>query len=455
MVPFVCKVIETSRHSTIFKLPDPWVNAIIRLLAEINNKENLKLGLRFEIEVLCKALTLDLSEIKPTDLLKFHKQYTGPNNFDFNPPPTPPPSEEPPFNQLASYLVIQPHIPLFSQKPQLARFIPIAIDKAIKEIITPVVERSVNIASITTREIATKDFATEPDENKMRNAAQLMVQNLAGSLAMVTCKEPLRVAIANNLRSVFTAQIGESPNIEFAVQAITNDNLDLASSLIEKAATEKAIKETTEHLAAAFLQRKSHRESRQNKVFFDINVKFPSALPEFLRPQVGGLTPNQLHVYEDFGLSLQKDTLSPEDKEIAAPPIKTPAREETGLTLQHVIERFGVIFQKIDTAIHPLLKHNLTMSQLPQDHEIFKLIKSIPAIISQCSERNAPAQFAANIIRRLFRHELPPIYLEIQLVILEAIIDLDKKLLKDIVNWLAVNFSLNTFNWILAKIHRY
>jgi len=46
-----------------------------------------------------------------------------------------------------------------------------------------VVERSVTIACITTKAIVTKDFAMEADENKMRKAAQLMVANLAGSLA--------------------------------------------------------------------------------------------------------------------------------------------------------------------------------------------------------------------------------------------------------------------------------
>jgi CCR4-NOT transcription complex subunit 1 len=38
----------------------------------------------------------------------------------------------------------------------------------------------------------------------MRKAAHLMVQNLAGSLALVTCKEPLRSNMANHIRSIFT-----------------------------------------------------------------------------------------------------------------------------------------------------------------------------------------------------------------------------------------------------------
>lgn len=37
--------------------------AILRLLAEIYKKQNLRLNLKFEIEVLCKALKLELSGI--------------------------------------------------------------------------------------------------------------------------------------------------------------------------------------------------------------------------------------------------------------------------------------------------------------------------------------------------------------------------------------------------------
>jgi CCR4-NOT transcription complex subunit 1 len=42
-----------------------------------------------------------------------------------------------------------------------------AVENAIKEIISPVISRSVTIALITTRELALKDFALEPDEKKV------------------------------------------------------------------------------------------------------------------------------------------------------------------------------------------------------------------------------------------------------------------------------------------------
>ena len=157
--------------------------------------------------------------------------------------------------------------------------VPPAVERAILEILSPVVERSVTIACYTTVELLVKDFAMDPDEGRMRKvcgkcgkvwgvrrvlgvaageglchgnvqgvgevwgvahsafsarardilrlytlqsvstlsttptllpqAAHLMVSTLAGSLALVTCKEPLRVQLTNTLK----AQLQPPPNL--------------------------------------------------------------------------------------------------------------------------------------------------------------------------------------------------------------------------------------------------
>jgi CCR4-NOT transcription complex subunit 1 len=45
-----------------------------------------------------------------------------------------------------------------------------------------------------------KDFVTDPSEDKIRKAGNLMAQKLAGSLALVTCKEPLRSNLPAHIR---------------------------------------------------------------------------------------------------------------------------------------------------------------------------------------------------------------------------------------------------------------
>ena len=73
---------------------------------------------------------------------------------------------------LASYVTINPNMEVFVAHPHLRevlkRSVPVAVDRAIREIIQPVVERSVTIACITSKELVQKDFAMESDENKMR-----------------------------------------------------------------------------------------------------------------------------------------------------------------------------------------------------------------------------------------------------------------------------------------------
>lgn len=56
------------------------------------------------------------------------------------------------------------------------------------------------IAGISTRELVAKDFATEGNEETLRQAAHSMAQKLAGSLALVTCKEPLRSNLSSHMR---------------------------------------------------------------------------------------------------------------------------------------------------------------------------------------------------------------------------------------------------------------
>ena len=131
-----------------------------------------------------------------------------------------------------------------------------------------------------------------------------MAQTLAGSLALVTCKEPLRVACGNHLRSLLQQAGADAQLMEQVVQVCAADNLDLGCTLNEKAATEKAVRDVEEALAPAFAIRRKHRE-QTGLPYYDMSIftngRYPASLPEALRPKPGGLLPAQRRVYEDFG----------------------------------------------------------------------------------------------------------------------------------------------------------
>ena len=70
-------------------------------------------------------------------------------------------------------------------------------------------------------------------DDVIKGAGRMMVQNLAGSLALVTCKEPLRHNMVNQLRGIiqkyfaaaFANEVMDNNALEPAVQMIAQDNL--------------------------------------------------------------------------------------------------------------------------------------------------------------------------------------------------------------------------------------
>lgn len=308
VLPFTCKVLEQSNKSTVFKPPNPWLMAIIRLLVELYQHVELKLNLKFEIEVLCKNLDLDIKTIEPTTDIRETRDRPAVKEEEVLPPieelSLQPPQEfgqvaDPVPSGFADHVIINSLI----QHPALKRILQTAIDRAIREIIGPVVERSVTIASISTAELIQKDFATEGDENKMRNAAHNLVRHLAGSLAHVTCKDPLRMSMTNNIRSLLVQNgYNEQSVSDQTVTMCVNDNIDLACTIIEKAAQDRAIPEIDEGLALSYQARKQHRDRRMVQPFVAPGVpRIAFQLPDQFRLKPGGLTPQQMSVYDDFG----------------------------------------------------------------------------------------------------------------------------------------------------------
>ena len=74
VVPFVTKVLESAAKSRVFKPPCPWTQGLMNLLAELHAEPDLKLNLKFEIEVLCKTLNLELADLRPGNLLKDYQR---------------------------------------------------------------------------------------------------------------------------------------------------------------------------------------------------------------------------------------------------------------------------------------------------------------------------------------------------------------------------------------------
>ena len=85
-IPFVCKILEAASKSKVFRPPNPWLMAVLQFLMEIYYFAEIKLNLKFEIEVLCQSLGLDYTTIEPTTILRgrphMDTALPGINNID-------------------------------------------------------------------------------------------------------------------------------------------------------------------------------------------------------------------------------------------------------------------------------------------------------------------------------------------------------------------------------------
>ncbi|KAH3917603.1 hypothetical protein HBI56_110010 [Parastagonospora nodorum] len=322
VIPFTCKVLVQAAKSTVFKHPNPWLTEMLGVLLELYHFADLKLNQKFEIEVLCKGLDLDHKEIEPTNSIRARPQvddeFLGPMVTDgmeafgdlsimgLNRSRGP--------SERFSSAAITAQLPDFTNQLQyppsgnsgvppatLKKIFLNAVTQAIQEIIAPVVERSVTIAAISTSQLVSKDFAMEPDEEKLRNAAHTVVKSLSGALALVTCKEPLRMSIQNNIR-VNARDLPEQALPEGHVLMFVNDNLDLVCNTVEQAAEMSSMAEIDMQIEDNIRARRMFRSTRPNEPFKDANIsQWAFYIPEPYKQTTGGLNREQLAIYEDFG----------------------------------------------------------------------------------------------------------------------------------------------------------
>jgi CCR4-NOT transcription complex subunit 1 len=486
VMPFVAKVLEASKTSKVFKPNQPWIASLLSLLCELHSISDLKLNLKFEVEVLCRNLSVALSEIPKSNLLA-DRQVDRTNNHDFttssiphapgqgghftmNPnasgsylpqsandankaqsllpttgsmehtnkleqiaqPQSQNPGQQPQGSSfehatlpnLSQYVTINASLPLFSQQNHLQRLVPVAIDRAIREIISPVVERSVTIACITTRELIMKDLAMEPEESTIRKAAHLMVQSLAGSLALVTCKDPLRVSMGNHLRTMLHANTSASEQnlVEQVVQFVTTDNLDLGCSFIEKAATDKAVHDIDETLTAALKVRRSQPPSGR-----------PASLPDFLHLK-GAVHAQQMRIYEDFA-RLHASTQHGEQRPAASQQASLDVNPNAPWDADHLSAK--QVVEQFDQALNSL---EASLSHSVDKNDLETLIGNAVTVLSRAPQPidEAVIACAQKVFRNLFDGAPTGgrLHVEVHLALLSRLAELSKHVQKEVTTWL-------------------
>ncbi|TDL27216.1 Not1-domain-containing protein [Rickenella mellea] len=498
-IPFVCKVLESCAKSKAFKPPNPWLMAVISLLAELYTFADLKLNLKFEIEVLCKALDLDLDKIEPTSILRTRPidSIAGPSLPDYVPdidqlpiggyetaqmpaetqvmqlgPASPANPQravgahiESILMNLANLVVINPQLAPYHTNQSFKRAVQSAVDRSVREIIMPVVERSVTIAGISTRELVAKDFCTEQNEEKMRKAGHLMAQKLAGSLALVTCKEPLRSNMASHVRHYLSDHgFNEQVIPEQVILLIVQDNIDVACAAIEKAAMDRAVADVDDGFGQAYETRRRHREQRPGQPFWDPTAPqapFIATLPEPLRIKASGLQMQQTRVYEDFGLdgkrrltSRPSSTVSYTRGEHIVPaaygPSPAPHEAATNIAgagyLTHVdaMEQFNLLVSELEGMLPHVPFNSLTV--LPTGHEVRGLVRRILFLAPESIDRNrTPLAMSQKIVQLLYKTS-SQLGRELYVALLEQLCQSFEDVAKEAITWLIYAEDERKFN---------
>ncbi|KAH3670689.1 hypothetical protein OGAPHI_001204, partial [Ogataea philodendri] len=381
VIPFVCKVLDQTKSSKVFEYPSPWLVGILQTLKELYDVAGLKLNLKFEVEVVCNSLKVELSSIEPSTIIRNHKpgelerfiesqkmitklarmslddQKNVSHNLGGVSLPgmgqsvlAPPQAAQQQLNVLqqlqqqrllAAAQQQQSELPgaqasfdspaaghistanqapqpqqqtssfeslngnsVFVTHPNLRRLFQFAITKAVREILPPVVSRTNSVALVTTKSLVLKDFAFEVDELKLRKAYINTVRHLSESLTHASCRDLLRENIQLNLDQ-YISSLGQQidPAILEDLPRAINDNLDLACSIIQKAAMEKSVQDLDEMMLPSIALRRQFRDSRPDQAFCDTQhaSRYSMSLPDPLGIKPNGVTAKQFTIYNEFG----------------------------------------------------------------------------------------------------------------------------------------------------------
>lgn len=356
VIPFTCKILESTKLSTVFKPPhNPWLMPILGLLIELYYNADLKLNQKFDIEILFKDLDVHMDDVQPTSLLHTrprglpgveliddssgqeggsipginsegengdyslgvgvtHNGDLGINGMVNDP-------------DIAVYLdsllhemrpriFFEPELEAYAAIPRFLRMVQNVFENAIREtcIVQPVVERSANVAAMSTANIVARDYMAEGDENKMKRAAHSMVRRLASGLALVTAREVLRQTLISNFRQELAdAQWEPGFFPEQFMLVLIEGNLDLACLVVENVAVRRGMQDVDRMLETEYEARRVHRQRRPNQPYWNSKTPLPeiaASLPLPLRVRPSGVTDEQMQIYEELSRSQESRSRS-------------------------------------------------------------------------------------------------------------------------------------------------
>ncbi len=432
VVPFVTRVLETGKSGRVFKPPNPWVMSILRVLRELHMMPGMKLNLKFEVEVLCKAFNVKIEDILPTEVLKEiipgvasqQSVSTAPEAVEDKPLQVAEPAAlslrsmrvlfpglSASLSSLTPFIQVDPNLQLFQVNPTLKQFVQPCIEKAIAEANFLAV-RAAKLASQASFRIVGKDFATDPEESHLRFAAQQTAQILAASYALMISRDHLKNSLTQILGTAFIQHIRTAVDVKtispFA-EIVCNQNLDLVCAFMANFSIERASVELETLLTEEYNDRRLHRELRSQQPFVSKLFKASPVVPLALLPKLGGPDPQQFSVYDRFFSSHMNVAAAPA---VSSAPPGTAAAVDSAQQLlpvsaspaDFIASKPAVLENSPDKCLLELERSivrtgQVEFSLLPAQHEIFPLMREVLSLIAQNPNRT---ELACLVAKKLF-----------------------------------------------------
>ncbi|KAJ6229832.1 ccr4-not transcription complex [Anaeramoeba flamelloides] len=332
---------------------------------------------------------------------------------------------------LTDKITLRLNNPIYQLFPDLKQNIPIAVTLSIQSIILPVVQRSVTIACQTTIELVRKDFGLEPDHEKMRKAAHLMVSNLASGLALVTSKEALKVSMPETLTKLLQ---DITPNINLINETILNvlnDNLQLAFQFIKKVTIEQSIQQIDEYLIRDYEVRV--KSSQYNQTYVDTSIfnqsSIPSQLPSELIPRSPGLNDYHYLIYEKYSSikhlthsqdekndsnqnnniiinnnSLNSNQDNSNDNENENNNENNNQEDNNSFTINEFLEILEQWSSKLNEEFQRISNELNKTGALSQENNLSNIIPFLPKAINQCNQKDQATNFSIQLVLKSIIH---------------------------------------------------
>ena len=496
-IPFTCRVLTGASKSLVFRPRCAWTMEIVEILVELHRHIEIKVQHKFEIEKLLNDLVLAEKDVEASDAIRSR------------PPPEDlalgvgsetaegfgelamarlgrsagraerfSPSLIPELSDVSNMLKHNYSLPANhgSLRGRLQQVLGQAVVKAIQDIIEPVVERSITIAAISASQLISKDFALEPDGQRYEDSAHTAVRCLAGNLALVTCKEPLRMSIGSNVRAFTNEHFGEHVLTEGNVVMFVNDNLDPICGLIQKAAEAASVNEVDYYINSAV-------QARKNGNYVEPTISnWAYHVPDPFKPSTGGLNREQLSIYEDFGRAMRTNVVQTANASQEGPRqlpdvlqeqygtmpnvsanaenaafLRHGTQQSTGSTLpshnrgpQHLVNGFsdGLSLQERMETLHDALLRvvlasaeenpNGDLFNMPQ---VFQAWQTLKAFIQRqagngFAQEKIAFQAAEHIVMDFYGHDIAPAAVDALAKIVSQLCDLSELCNKEVSTWI-------------------